>query len=133
MKRHQGKGKANDISGIPLPGTLTQIEGRSIEPNRDEPNNAFKLDEPDQEFGHDYFNDEEERLGNLDGPFVANKSNEQWSDGIADEANEADDADDEGLLPETQPLHVEVRPGLGEDDNYDTALNPDNVEDDSAA
>ncbi len=131
MKRSQGKGKANHVSGIPLPGTIAQVEGQSAEPNRDEPQGAFKT-ESGENYAHDYFNDEEERLGNLEEPFVANKSDQVWSDGIADEENEVDEGDDEGLLPETQLLHVDLQTEVGDDDNQNLMLRPDNVDDDAA-
>jgi hypothetical protein len=132
MKRNQGKGKALDISGIPLPGTITQVEGQTVETNREEGLSPFKHDTKEN-YGHDYFDDETERLGDLDKPFVANKDDRTWSDGIADEANEqTDEDDDEGLLPETQPLHVDLMTETGADDDANTVLRPDNVEDDSA-
>ncbi|HEY9679305.1 MAG TPA: hypothetical protein V6C76_14960 [Drouetiella sp.] len=131
MKRSQGKGKANDISGIPLPGTLAQIEGQSIEPNRDEPPGAFKTETPEND-RRNYFDDEEERLGNLETPFVANKADDQWSEGLEDEENEFDDRSDDGLFPETQPLHVSQSPEGGADDSEDMVLRPTQIDDDVA-
>lgn len=136
MKRNQGKGKANDISGIPLPGAIPQVEGQSVEPNRDEPEAAFQVNsdsEKAENFAHDYFDDEEERLGNLEAPFVANKDDEEWSDGLADEENENDDMSDDGLLPETQPLHVDPSVNnVGQDDDADVVLRPTQIGDDAA-
>ncbi|HEY9732195.1 MAG TPA: hypothetical protein V6C89_09790 [Drouetiella sp.] len=133
MKHNQTKGKALDISGIPLPGTIAQMDGaQTVESNREEPDVSFKEETPDN-VGHTYFTDEEARLGNLEMPYVNNKADEKWSEGLADECNEADDDDDEGLLPETQPLHVDVMSGDAKGDNPDVVLRPDNVEDDSAA
>lgn len=132
MKHNQTKGKALDVSGIPLQQTITQIDGaQTVETNREEPDVSFKSETPEN-VGHTYFTDEESRLGNLEMPYVSNKVNEKWSDGIADECNEEDEDDDEGLLPETQPLHVDLLSGDGEADNPDVVLRPDNVEDDSS-
>lgn len=132
MKHNQTKGKALDVSGIPLQQAITQIDGpQTVETNREEPDVSFK-DETPENVGHTYFTDEEARLGNLEMPYVGNKVDEKWSEGIADECNEEDDDDDEGLLPETQPLHVELLSGEGESDNPDVMLRPDNVEDDSS-
>ncbi|MFA7336835.1 MAG: hypothetical protein WC028_08595 [Candidatus Obscuribacterales bacterium] len=44
MKRDEGQGKANSVSGIPMPGTIIQVQGRSVEPNRSEPDDPFKID-----------------------------------------------------------------------------------------
>lgn len=132
MKHNQAKGKALDISGIPLQQTITQIDStQTVETNRKEPDVSFEQETPDN-VGHTYFTDEEARLGNLELPYVGNKADEKWSDGIADECNEEDDDDDEGLLPETQPLHVDLMSGDGAPDNADVVLRPDNVEDDSS-
>jgi hypothetical protein len=127
----QGKGKANDVSGIPLPGAIPQVEGQSVEPNRDEPQGAFKTESTDN-YAHDYFDDEEDRLGNLQAPYTANKADQEWSDGIKDEENEDDARDDEGLFPETQPLHVDPMTETGADDNADVMLRPTQVDDDAA-
>lgn len=132
MKHNQAKGKALDISGIPLAGTITQLDGaQTVETNREEPGVSF-INETPENVGHTYFSDEEARLGNLEMPYVNNKSDEKWSDGIADECNQEEEDDDEGLLPETQPLHVDLMSGGGKGDNPDIVLRPDNVEDDSA-
>jgi hypothetical protein len=29
MKRDEGQGKANSVSGIPMPGTIVQVQGKS--------------------------------------------------------------------------------------------------------
>ncbi len=109
MKRNQGKGKALDVSGIPMPNTIVQIEGQTVETNREEPNVSFKSETPEN-VGHTYFSDEEKRLSDLERAVVT-KADQKWSEGLADESNEEDEDDDEGLLPETQPLHVEIRNG----------------------
>jgi hypothetical protein len=132
MKRKEGKGKANSISGIPLENSMAQVEGQSAEPNRDEPPGAFKVEDSGENYPHDYFDDEIERLGDLLEPTVANKSDREWSDGLKDEENDEDLADGEGVLPEIQPLHLD-RQSPGEDEGLDTVLRPDNVGDDAAA
>ncbi len=132
MKHNQGKGKALDVSGIPLPNTIVQVDGQTVETNREEPSVSFKS-ETRENVGHTYFSDEEERLGNIEEPFVNNKADQKWSEGLADESNldEDDNDDDECLLPETQPLHVDPLSANGEDDDAELVLRPDNVEDDS--
>jgi hypothetical protein len=131
MKRNQGKGKANDVTGIPLPGTIPQVEGQSVEPNREEPQGSFKT-ESAENYAHDYFDDQEDCLGDLEAPYTANKDDQRWSDGIKDEENEEDVSGDEGLFSETQPLHVDQTNEIGADDNADVMLRPTQVDDDAA-
>lgn len=134
MKHNQVKGKALDVSGIPLQNTIAQVDSaQTVETNRKEPDVSFKEETPEN-VGHTYFTDEEERLGNLEAPYVSNKANDKWSDGLSDESNPdiIDEDNDEGLLPETQPLHVDVASVMSGTDDADIVLRPDNVEDDSA-
>ncbi len=135
MKSNPGKGKGNAVSGIPMAGGFTQIQGQSVEPNREERIDAFKTDGTGENYAHDYFDDEEARLGDLNEPYVANKDDQHWSDGLQDEANMDENANDvegqEGVLPELQPLHLDYTSG-GQDDSVDTMLRPDNI-DSSAA
>lgn len=132
MKKKLGKGKGSQITGIPMPGELTQFENLSAEPNREEPHARLDHIDRGEKYAVDYFDDEEARLDSLEGPYVADKSEPEWSEGLADEANNEDSFDDEGLLPETQPLHVDPL-SEGEDDDPNFILSPDNIEDDTAA
>lgn len=131
MKKNHGKGKGSQISGIPMPNELTQYENLSAEPNRKEPQTRFDHSDRGENYAEDYFDAEEARLADLDGPVVANKVEPEWSEGMEDEQNSPELFDDEGLLPETQPLHVDLE-SEGEDDNPDFILSPDNI-DQSAA
>jgi len=128
MKRDQGKGKANSISGIPMPGVLIQLQGQSVETNRDEEEGAFRRDDRGENYARDYFDDEEERLGDLDGPYIVNKDDQQWSDGLKDEENDEDLGDDEAILPESQPLHIDLALEAGMEDSLDLVLHPDNID-----
>lgn len=85
----EGKGKANSISGIPLSGGFTQIDEGSAEPNREEETNTFKEERRYEPYAHDYFRDETERLEKLSGSLPATP-NEEWSEGLNDEANQYD-------------------------------------------
>ena len=125
------KGKALDISGLPLPGqAFTQFDNPGAEPNRNEPQNAFKEEEDrDESYMHDYTRDEKERLGPLMEGYVANKDDEQWSAGLQDEQNELDDKSKEGLYPEIQPLHIDVLSKVAaNEDDPDFVLKPDTVD-----
>lgn len=132
MKRNPGKGRGNAVSGIPLAGAFTQIQGQSVEPNREERLDAFKTDGTGENYAHDYFDDEEERLGDLEQPYVANKDDQNWSEGLQDEANMDENANDvegqEGVLPELQPLHLDYTVKGGQDDDQDMMLRPDNID-----
>jgi hypothetical protein len=125
-----------NIEGIPLPGDLPQVDG-SAAPN--EPRNSTlsnpegQVEEP---YAVDYFDAEIERLGD-NGPVVASKDNQNWSEGIEDEENvgeasfaELDDDWDEGVFPETQPLTVQGT--ATEQDNEELSsymeLQPDNLQ-----
>ncbi len=110
---------------------MTQFENLSAEPNRDEPQTQFDHSDRGERYAVDYFDDEEARLDSLEGHVAANKSEPEWSEGIEDEANSEDSFDDEGLFPESQPLHVDPL-SEGEDDGPNFILNPDNIEDDSS-
>ena len=127
------KGKALDISGVPLPGgqSFIQIDNPCVEPNRDEPMNAFREGEIDaEEYAHDYVRDEQKRLGSLMEGYVANKDDEQWSVGLQDEENEPDDNSSEGLFAEIQPLHIDpLSAAVAGEDDADISLRPDTVDD----
>lgn len=127
-RKGREKGKAMEISGIPLSGTMSQVENPAVEPNREEPVNAFReADDNDESYARDYIRDEEERIGaRLDG-YISNKADESWSDGLQDEANEPEDLSHEGMFPEIQPLHLDVS-DQGEDDSMDVVLRPDTIE-----
>jgi hypothetical protein len=131
MKRDEGQGKANSVSGIPMPGTIVQVQGKSVEPNRTEPDNPFNTEGTGENYARDYFDDESERLGNLEDGYVAEKGDQNWSAGLQDEENadeNAVDADDnEGLLPETQPLHLGYDARFGADED-ELTLRPDNLD-----
>jgi hypothetical protein len=126
------KGKGLNISGIPLGGAgFSQEETPSAEPNREEPVNAFReVDDNDDSYARDYIRDESARLGPALGGYVANKADEQWSVGLEDEANEPEDLSDEGMLPEIQPLHIDPN-SPGEDDSLDLMLRPDTIDSES--
>jgi hypothetical protein len=124
MKRDEGQGKANSVSGIPLPGTIVQVQGKSVEPNRKEPDKPFKIDGTGENYARDYFDAESARLGNLEDAFVIEKSDQTWSSGLQDEENTSEnavDADDsEGHLPESQPLQLDSDVRFGADHDEPT-------------
>ena len=128
MKRDEGRGKANSISGIPMPGTIIQVQGKSVEPNRNEPEHPFKIDGTGEIYARDYFDDESERLGNLEGDYIAEKGDKNLSLGLQDEentdANAVDSDGNEDLLPETQqfPLYSDTR--FGDDEDEDLTFRP---------
>ena len=124
------KGKANPISGFPLPGSMSQEEGSSVEPNRDEPKKTLEHQDDGERYARDYFDDEEERLGDLSQPFVANKDDEEWSVGIADEANpDIEQGSDSEIFPETEPLFVIPDSGDSErDEAGNIILRPSTIE-----
>ena len=137
--REKGKGMAT--SGIPLSDGISQMEDTSVETNEFEAANAFKEDQdlpdPRPYDKRDFIGDEEEQMGNNSQGFIANKDDEEWSDGLEDECNLPDiltgqDIDaEEGLFPETEPLHMDLgaTAGLGEDDDADMILRPDTMDD----
>jgi hypothetical protein len=133
--REKGKGMAT--SGIPLSGGISQIENTSVESNRFEAKNAFKEGEETidtRDYAHrDYISDEEDRIGTVSDAYIANKDDEEWSDGLEDEANLPDDFSDEALYPEIQPLHVDLgaTAGLGKDDDMNMVLRPDTMDNQS--
>lgn len=122
MKSDEGKAKANSISGIPMPGTITQVQGKAVEPNRNEPEHPFKTDGTGEIYARDYFDDESERLVNLEGGYIAEKGDKNLSIGLHDEENTDPSAvgsdGNEAFLPETQPLPLDsdTRFGADEDD-----------------
>ncbi len=134
MKRDDGKGKANSVSGIPLPGTIVQVQGKSVEPNRKEPDKPFKIDGTGENYARDYFDAESARLGSLEDAFVIEKRDQTWSSGLQDEENTSEnavDADDsEGHLPECQPVQVEPDVRFGADHD-EPILPPDKFDHDS--
>jgi hypothetical protein len=110
-------GYGNNIDGIPLPGDMPQIQGSST-PNRDDTSLLSNPDgDTEGEYAVDYFDAVENETGQQPEPYVADKSNQKWSEGLEDEENdygllsfdEQDNDWNEGLLPETQPLHLESR------------------------
>ncbi len=131
MKRDEGQGKANSVSGIPMPGTIVQVQGKSVEPNRKEPDKPFKIDGTGENYARDYFDSESERLGNLEDGYVAEKGDQNWSSGLQDEENVDENAvdtdDSEGLLPECQPLHLANDARFGADED-ELTLRPDNLD-----
>lgn len=128
MKRDEGKGKANSISGIPMPHTITQVQGKSVEPNRHEPEHVFRSDGTGEIYARDYFDDESERLGNLEGDYIAAKSDKNLSLGLHDEENSDPNAVDsdgnEDLLPEAQSLPLVSGTRFGDDEDDDLAQRP---------
>jgi hypothetical protein len=137
--REKGKGMAT--SGIPLSGGgISQIEDTSVETNNFEAANAFKEDRDESDDRpydkRDFIGDQEEQMNDGSGPFIANKDDEEWSEGMEDEANLPDpllnesDDEDEALFPETEPLHVDLSStaGLGGDDSLDMVLRPDTID-----
>jgi hypothetical protein len=139
--KDKSKGKGIPTSGIPLPGGISQMEDSSVETNNFEAANAFKEDQdmadPRPYDQRDFIGDEEEQMGDRSNTFIANKDDEEWSDGMEDECNLPDiltgeDADaEEGLFPETGPLHIDLgaTAGIGEDDDADMILRPDTMDD----
>ena len=137
--RQKGKGMAT--SGIPLSGGgISQFEDTSVETNNFEAANAFKEDQDDVDDRpydkRDFIGDEEEQMGGASGAFLANKDDEEWSEGMEDECNLPDPllnetADEEdALFPETEPLHVDLAStaGLGGDDSMDMVLRSDTMD-----
>lgn len=116
-----GKGKANKISGIPLHGSLSQTDESSVEPNRKEQLNAFREDNRYEPYAHNYFRDESERLDKLGGSAPA-APDKQWSEGIADEANEFEE-DIEALHDEDENLQSELL------EDYGSAINMEAIVD----
>jgi hypothetical protein len=140
-RKNQGKGKGIATSGIPLAGGISQIDESSVETNNFEAKNAFKEDQdmpdPRPYDQRDFIGDEEEQMGDRSNTYIANKDDEEWSEGMEDECNlpdiltgEALDAE-EGLFPETEPLHIDLgaSAGLGDDDDADMILRPDTMDD----
>lgn len=128
MKGDEGKVKANSISGIPMPGTITQVEGKTVEPNRHEPEHPFRTDGTGEIYARDYFDHESERLGNLEGDYVAEKGDKNLSLGLHDEentdANALDSDGNEGLLPETLSLPFDSGTRFGDDQDADLTPRP---------
>lgn len=125
----------DNIEGIPLKGDLPQVKGSAV-PNRDE---SFTLANPQGEqepYTVDYFDAETAELGDPKAPYVADKEDEQWSAGLADEENSGDESFEaldaesvEAMYPETQPLHVEGDVAEQSDDEFaDVELHPDNIQ-----
>ncbi len=127
MKR-ASKRRANAVSGKPMPFTIVQADDEPIViPNRDVDESAFFRDDSGEAYARDYFADEEERLGNLESPYLVNRDDRQWSDGLRDEENEPE-ADEEGLWPESQPLHVDLSQDAGGEDSFEVSLRPSNID-----
>jgi hypothetical protein len=124
----------NNIEGIPLPGDMPQIESSAV-PNREDSNTLLNPDgDTNIKFAQDYFDDEEAELGGEGAPFVESKDNEQSL--VEDEENsgafsfsEMDKDWDEGVFPETQPLHVEGNVDEQQDEELTyVELQPDNIQ-----
>jgi hypothetical protein len=135
-------GYGNNIDGVPLPGDLPQLEGSAV-PNRDDSSLLSNPEgETEAEYAVDYFDAVESETGGQSSSYVADKSNRQWSEGIQDEENDfglgssfdQDEDWDEGLLPETQPLHVEsssdrdIETAADAELASDVELQPDTIE-----
>lgn len=120
----QGKGKANKISGIPLPNSLSQTDESSVEPNRKEMINTFREDRRYDPYATDYFRDEEKRLEGLKGTAPA-PGHEEWSEGLLDEANEPEDNPESLLTDET--IQSEIIEDFGSAINMDDIIAPDSI------
>lgn len=127
-------GYSNNIDGIPLPGSgdMPQIQS-SAAPNREDTPDFTEKGEPESDYPNDYFDAEEERLGDPLAPYEANKDDSRWSEGIEDEENleleKNEDTSGEGVFPETQPLHVEGRSDEQTDEEFSgRQLEPDNIQ-----
>lgn len=113
VRKRKGVGKGHNISGIPLSNSMSQLEGQSAEPNRDEPGSFFqvrKLEETrdEESYARDYFRDEEARLGSTTEPMLSDKEDRRWSEGLQDEANMFDPAaEGSEMLEEAVPLHLD--------------------------
>lgn len=135
MSSHGGYG--NNIEGIPLPGDTPQIEGSSAAPNRNEPVGAFDPDSGDSaEYAVGYFDAAD--TADPHEPYVENKDDRRWSEGIADEENDTGPASfadldedwSEGVFAETEPLTVKGKIDDQSDEEIaGTQLQPDNIDD----
>lgn len=107
-------GYGHGIEGIPLEDDMPQLEKTSVTPNRDDTdfNVAGDLE---SDYAVDYFDAEEERLGD---PLDANtpiEADETWSEGVEDEANlELANLEDEMVDPNV------ALPEMGEPDVVET-------------
>ncbi|CAN5449147.1 hypothetical protein BH11CYA1_BH11CYA1_37490 [soil metagenome] len=108
------------VSGIPMAGTISQLQDIAAEPNRSEPVNPFNLDDHGENYARDYFDDESERLSIIEGCCLPDKNEQGWSAGLQDEENvdeNAIDADEhEFFLPEVVHAHNENDARFGADD-----------------
>jgi hypothetical protein len=134
MKRDDGQGKANSVTGIPMPGTITQVQGKCVEPNRDEPDQPFKTDGTGEHYARDYFDDESERLNNLEDVYAPLKRDQNWSPGLHDEENADKNAvegdDTEVFLPEAHPERLRSDAIFGADDDAELTLRADHIDND---
>lgn len=137
MNSDEGQTKATAIavSGIPLPGTLVQVPGTSVAPNRDEPDEPFMVDGTGEQYARDYFDDESERLGGLEDSYVPAPHGKLWSSSLDDEENTdpnaAESNDSEVFLPEAKSLEVNNEVRFGMEDEEDLALPADKFDDSS--
>lgn len=108
------EGYGNNIEGIPLDGELPQTES-SADPDRAELDFTEKGD-LESDYARDYFDAEEERLGDPIAESSGKKTDESWSPGIEDEENmefaeQTGDIDDDAEgLPEMGPIDVVEKP-----------------------
>ena len=122
---------SNNIEGIPLPGDMPQVQGSAV-PNRED---TSLLQNPDgdteAEYAVDYFDAVESDSAD---EYLPSKDNQQWSPGLEDEENnyglnsfsDQDNDWDEGLWPETQPLHLDQNQSANP--HSDTDEYPENIE-----
>lgn len=131
----QTKAKAIAVSGIPLPGTLVQVPGTAVVPNRDEPDEPFKVDGTGEQYARDYFDDESDRLGGLEDSYVPATRGKVWSPSLDDEENTdpnaAESNDSEVFLPEAKSLEVDNEVRFGMEDDEELALRTDKFDDSS--
>ncbi len=119
------RSRANKLSGsAPIPLTIVQPDDEA-ETYRDETDGAFFREDSGELYARDYFADEEERLGNLETPHMANKDIREWSDGLRDEENLQDDQnEDEELSPESMLQYVDLALEAGDVDSFEVSLRP---------
>jgi hypothetical protein len=134
VKSDNGEGKANPVTGIPMPGTIVQEQGKCVEPNRDEPDQPFKTDGTGENYARDYFDDESDRLNNLEHLYAPKKGDQNWSPGLHDEENADKNAvegdDTEVFLPEVQPVRSRSDARFGAEDDAELTLRADHIDND---
>ena len=96
-----------ELDGVPM----GEYPGEPVTPNRADADFSPVIDEDEETYARDYF-DDADREGIADPIAEAQgKADERWSDGIEDEANpifaeQNDDVDDDHSLPEMGPIDV---------------------------